>query len=74
MILLILIIAIKMATNIYNVLMKPMKKIMFNIAYSCSKPLAYGMRVGANIILSKNKQAVENAFNAFTRSCLSLLE
>lgn len=46
------------------------EKIMFNIAYSCSKTFtAYGMRVGANIILSKNKQAVENAFNAFTRSC-----
>ena len=46
------------------------EKILFNIAYSCSKAFtAYGMRVGANIILSKNRQAVENTFNAFTRSC-----
>ena len=46
------------------------EKIMFNVTYSCSKAFtAYGMRVGTNIILSKNKQAVDNAFNAFTRSC-----
>ncbi len=48
-------------------------KIMFNITYSCSKAFtAYGMRVGANIILSKNKQAVDNAYNAFSRTCRAL--
>ncbi|MGI6608652.1 MAG: pyridoxal phosphate-dependent aminotransferase [Erysipelotrichaceae bacterium] len=48
------------------------EKILFNITYSCSKAFtAYGMRLGANIILSKNKQAVDNAFNAFTRTCRS---
>jgi aspartate/tyrosine/aromatic aminotransferase len=49
------------------------ENIMFNVTYSCSKAFtAYGMRVGANIILSKNRQAVDNAYNAFSRTCRSL--
>ncbi len=59
--------------NYFKTFNEANENIMFNVTYSCSKAFtAYGMRLGANIILSKNRQAVDNAYNAFTRSCRAL--
>lgn len=52
--------------------------ILISICYSCSKSLsAYGLRLGANILLGKDRQAVEELnfkmqiFNRMTISCVS---
>lgn len=40
------------------------------IAYSCSKSLtAYGMRLGANIILHKNQEIVDEIYNSMVKAC-----
>lgn len=44
--------------------------ILINIAYSCSKSLtAYGMRLGANIILHKDEKVVQEVFDYMLKNC-----
>ena len=46
------------------------ENVLINIAYSCSKSLtAYGMRLGANIILHKDENVVNEVFDYMLKNC-----
>lgn len=53
------------ARDKFNIMTKANENILFNIAFSCSKTFSvYGMRLGAQIILSKNKQFVKDIYDS----------
>ncbi len=53
------------ARDKFNVMTKTNENILFNIAFSCSKTFSvYGMRLGAQIILSKNKEFVKSIYDS----------